>query len=184
MADEPLDLAPDHVRLVEHRDRAQWSPEEAEVVAGLVRDHVGRSWQTSPDEDPRPLEQEDILVITPYNAQVGTLRSALDAAGFEDVSVGTVDKFQGREAPVAIVSMAASAHADVPRGIGFLLDRHRLNVAVSRAKHAAYLVRSSVLTDFSPRTPSDLIALGAFLGLCERAVSQELVQPDASSPPA
>ncbi|GGB82185.1 nuclease [Knoellia flava TL1] len=173
-----------HVRLVEHRDRAQWSPEEADVVVGLVRDHVGRSWQTSPDEDPRPLGQGDILVITPYNAQVGTLRSALDAAGFEDVSVGTVDKFQGREAPVAIVSMAASAHADVPRGIGFLLDRHRLNVAVSRAKHAAYLVRSSVLTDFAPRTPDELIALGAFLGLCERAVSQELAHPDASTPSA
>ncbi|WP_404384819.1 TM0106 family RecB-like putative nuclease [Knoellia locipacati] len=160
-----------HVRMVEHRDRAQWSPEEAEVVVDLVRNHLGRSWQVSPEDAPRPLGQKDILVITPYNAQVGTLRAALDAAGFDDVAAGTVDKFQGREAPVAIVSMAASAHADVPRGIGFLLDRHRLNVAVSRAQHAAYLVRSTVLTDFAPRTPGDLIALGAFLGLCERAVS-------------
>lgn len=160
-----------HVRLVDHRDRAQWSPEEADAVVELVRDHVGRSWQLSPDSEPRPLSQADILVITPYNAQVGTLRAALDAAGFTEVAAGTVDKFQGREAPVAIVSMAASAHADVPRGIGFLLDRHRLNVAVSRAQHAAYIVRSSVLTDFAPRTPDELIALGAFLGLCERAVT-------------
>lgn len=164
-----------HVRLVDHRDRAQWSPEEAEVVVELVRDHLGRSWQLSPDAAPRPLTQADILVITPYNAQVGTLRAALDAAGFVDVAAGTVDKFQGREAPVAIVSMAASAHADVPRGIGFLLDRHRLNVAVSRAQHAAYLVRSTVLTDFSPRTPDELLALGAFLGLCERAVTTTAV---------
>ena len=160
-----------HVRMVEHRDRAQWSPEEADVVVDLVREHLGRSWQLSPDDPTRPLGQSDILVITPYNAQVGTLRAALDAAGFPDVAAGTVDKFQGREAPVAIVSMAASAHADVPRGIGFLLDRHRLNVAVSRAQHAAYIVRSSVLTDFAPRTPDELIALGAFLGLCERAVT-------------
>lgn len=162
-----------HVRLVDHRDRAQWSPEEAAVVVDLVRDHLGRAWQLSPDSDPRPLTQSDILVITPYNAQVGTLRAALDAAGFADVPVGTVDKFQGREAPVAILSMAASAHADVPRGIGFLLDRHRLNVAVSRAQHAAYLVRSEVLTDFAPRTPDELIALGAFLGMCERAVTTQ-----------
>jgi uncharacterized protein len=167
--------------MVEHRDRAQWSPEEASVVVGLVRDPLGRAWQVSPEDAPRPLGQQDVLVMTPYNAQVGTLRAALDAAGFDDVAVGTVDKFQGREAPVAIVSMAASAHADVPRGIGFLLDRHRLNVAISRAQHAAYLVRSSVLTDFSPRTPAELIALGAFLGLCERSAST-LNQPGAGHP--
>lgn len=160
-----------HVRLVDHRDRAQWSPEEADVVVELVRDHLGRAWQVSPDADAKPLGEDDILVITPYNAQVGTLRAALDAAGFAEVAVGTVDKFQGREAAVAIVSMAASAHADVPRGIGFLLDRHRINVAVSRAQHAAYIVRSTVLTDFAPRTPDELTALGAFLGLCERAVT-------------
>ncbi|MFC7491260.1 MULTISPECIES: TM0106 family RecB-like putative nuclease [unclassified Knoellia] len=165
-----------HVRLVDHRDRAQWSPEEADVVVQLVREHVGLAWQLSPGAPSRPLAQDDILVITPYNAQVGTLRAALDAAGFEDVAAGTVDKFQGREAPVAIVSMAASAHADVPRGIGFLLDRHRLNVAVSRAQHAAYLVRSTVLTDFAPRTPAELVALGAFLGLCERAVTTSTVE--------
>ncbi|PRY58079.1 uncharacterized protein BCF74_1131 [Knoellia remsis] len=166
-----------HVRLVEHRDRSQWSPEEADVVVDLVRSHLGLSWQVSPDAAARPLEESDILVITPYNAQVGTLRAALDTAGFLDVAVGTVDKFQGREAAVAILSMAASAHADVPRGIGFLLDRHRLNVAISRAQHAAYVVRSAVLTDFAPRTPDELIALGAFLGLCERAVSTQTVTP-------
>lgn len=171
-----------HVRMVDHRDRAQWSPEEAEAVVEIVRDHVGRIWQLSPEAPGRPLTQEDVLVITPYNAQVGTLRSALDAAGFLDISVGTVDKFQGREAPIAIVSMAASAHADVPRGIGFLLDRHRLNVAVSRAQHAAYLVRSTVLTDFAPRTPDELTALGAFLGLCERAVTTRDVTPTPHSP--
>jgi uncharacterized protein len=82
--------------------------------------------------------------------------------------VGTVDKFQGQEAPVAILSMAASSHSEVSRGMGFLLDRHRLNVGISRGQYAAYVVRSRVLTDFSPGSPDELIALGAFLRLHPR----------------
>ena len=168
-----------HVREVDHHDNATWSPEEAQVVLDLARGLLGRTW-TAPDEESarrpgRPLAQGDICVITPYNAQVGLLRVVLDEAGLVDVPVGTVDRFQGREAPVVIVSMAASAHADVSRGIGFLLDRHRLNVAVSRGKWAAYLVRSVALTDFAPRSPAELIALGAFLGLCEGAASTTTV---------
>ena len=98
--------------------------------------------------------------------------------------VGTVDKFQGQEAPVAILSMAASSQSDVSRGMGFLLDRHRLNVAVSRGKHSAFVVRSQVLTDFAPRTPTELVALGAFLGLCANAVTTRVVDaPPRSSRP-
>ncbi len=168
-----------HVREVDHHDNATSSPEEAQVVLDLARGLLGRTW-TAPDEESarppgRPLGQDDICVITPYNVQVGLLRAVLDEAGLGGVPVGTVDRFQGREAPVVIVSMAASAHADVSRGIGFLLDRHRLNVAVSRGKWAAYLVRSVALTDFGPRSPDELIALGAFLGLCEGAASTEVV---------
>jgi uncharacterized protein len=125
---------------------------------------------------PRPLRPSDVLVITPYNGQVGRLRHTLDDAGLGDVAVGTVDKFQGQEAPVAILSMAASSHSDVSRGMGFLLDRHRLNVAVSRGKHSAFVVRSQVLTDFAPRTSGELVALGAFLGLCSSAVTTKLVE--------
>ena len=66
---------------------------------------------------------------------------------------GTVDKFQGRQAPVVFVSMTASSADDVPRGISFLLNRNRLNVAVSRAKYAAVIVRSPLLTDYLPSTP-------------------------------
>jgi len=87
------------------------------------------------------------------------------------IRVGTVDKFQGQEAAVAIVSMAASSSSEVSRGIGFLLDRHRLNVAVSRGQHSAFVVCSERLGDFPPRTGDELRALGAFLGLCESAVS-------------
>ena len=80
--------------------------------------------------------------------------------------MGTVDKFQGRQAPVVFVSMTASSIDDVPRGISFLLNRNRLNVAVSRAKYLAVIVRSALLTDYLPATPDRLIELGAFLALC------------------
>jgi len=175
-----------HVRLVDHHDNSTWSPEEAEVVRDLVHDLVGRTWhdpgELGPDGTPvgpRPLRPADTIVITPYNGQVGQLRRTLDDAGLADVPVGTVDKFQGQEAAVAILSMAASSHSDVSRGMGFLLDRHRLNVAISRGQHSAHVVRSAVLTDFAPRTPSELIDLGAFLGLCDAAVSTQECRPPA-----
>ncbi len=171
-----------HVRLVDHHDNSTWSPEEAEVVRELVHDLLGRTWQDprerGPDGapvGPRPLRPTDVIVITPYNGQVGQLRRTLDDAGLTEVPVGTVDKFQGQEAAVAILSMAASSHSDVSRGMGFLLDRHRLNVAISRGQHSAFVVRSTVLTDFAPRTPVELIDLGAFLGLCDSAQSVETV---------
>jgi uncharacterized protein len=175
-----------HVRLVDHHDNSTWSPEEAVVVRDLVHELLGHSWfdprEHGPDGTPvgpRPLGPADVIVITPYNGQVGQLRRTLDDAGLADVRVGTVDKFQGQEAAVAILSLAASSHSDVSRGMGFLLDRHRLNVAISRGQHCAYVVRSSVLTDFAPRTPAELIDLGAFLGLCAAAVSTQDCTPHA-----
>ena len=91
-------------------------------------------------------------------------------AGFGSTRVGTVDKFQGQEAAVAAVSLAASSPGNITRGIGFLLDRNRLNVALSRGKLAAYIVRSDVLTDVAPRSTSELVALGALMRLCEQAL--------------
>ena len=104
-------------------------------------------------------------MVAPYNAQVALLRRELDNAGLSDVRVGTVDKFQGQEAPVVIVSMTASSAEDVPRGMEFLLSRNRVNVAVSRGKWAAFVVRSRILTHYLPTTPSNLGELGAFIHL-------------------
>ena len=108
--------------------------------------------------------------MTPYNAQVVTLRRRFDDAGLTEVEVGTVDKFQGRQAPVVFVSMTASSADDVPRGIAFLLNRNRLNVAVSRAKYLSVIVQSPLLTEYLPGTPDRLVELGAFLSLrsCDR----------------
>ena len=122
-----------HVVRVRHDGNATESPEEAEAIVAQIGALVGSAWTT--EHGTRPLTSADVLVLAPYNAQVLLLRQRLAAAGFGDVRVGTVDKFQGAEAPVAIVSMTASSVEDIPRGIPFLLNRNRLNVAISRAQY-------------------------------------------------
>src|SRR2546425_98306 len=95
---------------------------------------------------------DDVLIVTPYNAQVAKLTAALP----EGARVGTVDKFQGQEAPVVIYSMATSSADDVPRSMEFLYDLHRMNVAVSRARAESALVSSPELTRVQCRTPEQL----------------------------
>jgi uncharacterized protein len=153
------------VRILEvhHDGNSTESPEEADAIVAAISRLLGTRW--TDEAGTVPLDQEHVLVVCPYNAQVVTLRRRLDAAGLPHVQVGTVDKFQGRQAPVVFVSMTASSAGDVPRGISFLLNRNRLNVAVSRAKYAAFIVRSTLLTDYLPSTPDGLIDLGAFLSL-------------------
>ncbi|HWM16610.1 MAG TPA: TM0106 family RecB-like putative nuclease [Microbacterium sp.] len=158
---------------VRHHGNATQSREEAGLVVDLVRDLVGREWTDIliGDEgettrlDPRPLEQSDIIVVTPYNAQQVAVEEALAQAGFPRVPVGTVDRFQGQEAAVAIVSLAASSGRDAPRGLEFLLLRNRLNVAISRAMHTAYLVSSPGLLDDLPHTPEGVVRLSGFARL-------------------
>ncbi len=152
-----------HPRPVAHSANATSSIEEAEEVVGLVADLLGRPWTSAGVT--APLGQEDVIVVAPYNAQVEVLRSRLTAAGFGLVPVGTVDKFQGREAAVAIVSLAASAAEDVPRGLEFLLLANRLNVAISRAQWAAWLVYAPELTESLPTSVEVLTQLSAFITL-------------------
>ncbi len=113
----------------------------------------------------RPLRPSDIIVVTPYNAQRQLVHDALTAAGFDDVPVGTVDNFQGKEAVVSITSLAASSGRDAPRGPEFLLLQNRLNVAISRAQCVAYLIHSPALLDDLPRTPEGVARLSAFARL-------------------
>jgi len=153
-----------------HVGNSTASPEEAEAVVEIVRDLLGRSWSDpGAGRDDDPLGEDDVIVVTPYNAQLAEVRALLDAAGHRGVRVGTVDKFQGQEAAIAIVSLAASSAVDVPRGMSFLLMKNRLNVAISRAKWAAYLVHSPELTEFLPTTPSGVGELSAFIRLVEDA---------------
>ncbi|MFU8946513.1 TM0106 family RecB-like putative nuclease [Mycetocola zhadangensis] len=160
-----------HVERVEHSGNATYSVEESQRVVDIVRSVIGRAW-TDPTEarSADPLGQDDIIVVSPYNAQVAEVRDALTAAGFGEVRVGTVDKFQGQEAAVAILTLAASSAAEVPRGMGFLILKNRLNVAISRAKWAAWLVYSPALTDYLPVTAKEVAELSAFITLAESNV--------------
>jgi len=141
------------------------SVEEADTVAELIGSLLGRDWTVGGTV--RELGQDDLIVVAPYNAQVETIRQRLGLSGWHDVSVGTVDKFQGREAAVAIVSLAASSAEEVPRGLEFLLLANRLNVAISRAQWAAYLVYSPALTDSLPHNAGTMAQLSAFITLVE-----------------
>jgi uncharacterized protein len=134
-------------------------------VVSQARRHIGLKWIPGGDKPARPLTPEDILVVAAYNAQVQAVRHALDHEGLSEVRVGTVDKFQGQEAPVVLVSMACSAIAEAPRGAEFLLNRNRINVAVSRGQWRAVVVRSPELANYMPSRPFALEELGAFLGL-------------------
>jgi uncharacterized protein len=149
---------------VPHTGRGQSSVEEAAAIAQIVTGLVGSRF-TDTDGSERPLREDDVLVVAPYNAQVRTLRSRLG----ETVPVGTVDKFQGQQAPVVIVSMASSTPDEAPRGIGFAFDRHRFNVATSRAQCRAVLVCSPALLDADCRTVAQLRLVSAVCRFVELA---------------
>lgn len=158
-----------HVVDVAHEGNAVTSPEEAQVVVGIVRAQLGRVWlDPSVADEPRTLGAADVIVVAPYNAQVELLRRALDAAGLPETRVGTVDRFQGQEAVVAVVSLTASSADDAPRGIEFVLQRNRINVAISRAQWAAYVVHSPRIADALPYKADGLAQLSGFLRLTGR----------------
>ena len=117
---------------VAHEGNAQMAPEEVEAIRRACDDLLEGRW-TDKDGQTRRLRRDDIIVVAPYNLQVNALRAALP----DEIRVGTVDKFQGQEAPVCIVSMTASSAEESPRGMEFLFSRNRINVAVSRAKGLA-----------------------------------------------
>jgi superfamily I DNA and/or RNA helicase len=111
-----------------------------------------------------PVGLEEILIIAPYNAQVFELQERIPGA-----RIGTVDKFQGREAPIVIYSMATSSHSDAPRGMEFLYSANRLNVATSRAKCIAIVVASPRLFEAECRTPRQMQLANAFCRYLEMA---------------
>ena len=157
-----------------HVDNSTFSAEEADRVVERVREHLGALWTSEAGGKAKPLDEDGIIVVTPYNAQVELLRGRLDAAGYSRVVVGTVDKFQGREAVISIISLAASSADDVPRGLDFLLSRNRLNVSISRAQWAAYLVYSPALLDSLPQSAEGVATLSRFISLVEGAAAPTL----------
>ena len=150
---------------VKHWGNSTESVAEANAVVELVSDLMPKHWRDKDYEGPLADAKENIIVVAPYNAQVQLIRSKLDEAGFAGVPVGTVDKFQGQEAAIAIVSLTASSADEVPRGIEFLLMPNRLNVAISRAKWASYLLYSPALMNYRPTNVENLRLLSKFINL-------------------
>ena len=149
----------------EHEGRSQSSWEEADAVAATIRSLLGTTF--TDDDVVRTLGPDDFLVVAPYNAQVRRLSQRVP----DGVRVGTVDKFQGQEAPVVLISMASSTAEDAPRGIGFAFNRHRVNVATSRAQCRVVLVCAPRLLDADCKTVADMQLVNA---VCRFA---ELAQP-------
>ena len=151
------------------------SPEEAAEVADLARSLVSgaASW-IDPDGRERRLTWADVLVVAPYNAQVGAIARLLPEA-----RVGTVDKFQGQQAPISIYSMTTSSPELAPRGLDFLYSRNRLNVATSRARCVAVVVASPDLLRVRARTPAHMRLVNA---LC-RFVEMATEPTDQQAPP-
>ena len=150
---------------VVHDGNQSASLEEADMVLALVRTltREGATW-IDMDGDEQPLGLDDILIIAPYNAQVFALQERLPGA-----RIGTVDKFQGQEAPLVIYSMATSAPTDAPHGMEFLYSLNRLNVATSRARCASVLVANPALFEPECRTPQQMRLANAFCRYREMA---------------
>jgi predicted RecB family nuclease len=151
-------------RPVEHAANGQISREEANEVAAAIEALLGTEY-TDEVGRTRPLGHEDVLVVTPYNAQVRALRQKVPAG----VRVGTVDKFQGQEAPVVIVSLASSSGEEAPRGLSFVFNRNRINVATSRAQCRVELVCSPRLLEADCKTVDEMRLVNALCRFVELA---------------
>lgn len=158
---------------VTHEGNQAQSLEEVDAVVAIARSLLqpGTTW-TNADGKTRPLTPKDILVVAPYNSQVSALRRAL--VGIHVVRVGTVDKFQGQEAPVVIYSCASSSPEDAPRGMAFLYDPHRFNVATSRACSTVIVVANPRLFEPNCRTPEQMGWASGFCRFEEMAVKVKL----------
>lgn len=139
---------------VDHEGNQAVAREEVDAVEDVVKSLLSGSTWTCRDGTTRALVAGDILVVAPYNAQVAALRDRLSALGVD--RVGTVDKFQGQEAPVVIYSCTSSSPEDAPRGMTFLYDPHRFNVATSRAQGVVIVVANPRLFEPECRTPEQM----------------------------
>jgi uncharacterized protein len=159
-----------HVPL-EHSGAGNRSRVEADWIARAIEALVGRRW-TDRDGAVRPLTVDDVLVVAPYNAQVAEIAAVVEERLGGRPNVGTVDKFQGREAPVAIYSMTTSTPEEAPRDMEFLYSGNRLNVALSRARGLAVLVASPALLRVACRTPEQMKLVNALCRFTELAAVQ------------
>jgi len=145
--------------LVPHTGNQASSSEEVDMIARIVADLLGSCDWRDKDGVTQPLGKEDVLVVAPYNAQVSALAAKIPELAKR---IGTVDRFQGQEAPVVIYSMTSSSADDAPRGMEFLYNRFRFNVATSRARALCIMVGSPELFRPECRTPEQMRMANGF----------------------
>jgi uncharacterized protein len=154
---------------VKHEGNQNSSPEEVDFICRLVEGLLATEVRWIDDKQVRqPLLSENILIVAPYNAQVAALARKLPG-----MRIGTVDKFQGQQAPVVIYSLTTSTPADAPRGMEFLYSLNRLNVAISRAKAMSILVASPKLLEPECKTPRQLQLANALCRYVEMSETRE-----------
>ncbi|MBL8775341.1 MAG: ATP-binding protein [Acidimicrobiales bacterium] len=152
-----------------HASRSTESMEEAELVAAEIGRMIGAP-RVDQEGVEAPLTAADFMVMAPYNDQVRLIRDRLEAdRRTKGVAVGTVDKFQGREAAVVFFTMTTSSAEDMPRGPDFLFSRNRLNVAISRARCLAYLVCTEELLNSRARTVEEMRLISTLCAFVEYA---------------
>ena len=161
-----INLPNEGIAIIEakHEGCSQKSVEEGKIIKkqyeALLNQHF-----TDENGNTRTITENDILIVTPYNVQVNHLRSLLP----EDARIGTVDKFQGQEAPIVLISMVTSSAEDLPRNIEFLYSKNRLNVAISRAQCLALVVFNPKLLEIPCKKVDQMKLVNTFCWLDEYA---------------
>ena len=155
-----------HYIQMDHEDNSQTSHEEYETISKIMKQLIGSKFNDI-DNKVRNLTIEDILIVSPYNAQVNYLLARLD----KGARVGTVDRFQGQEAPICIISMTSSDSDNLPRNKKFAFDFHRLNVAISRAQCASIILFNPRLLETPPSSYEEMLLLNNFYKLLNYKVN-------------
>ncbi|MGI9302471.1 MAG: TM0106 family RecB-like putative nuclease [Gammaproteobacteria bacterium] len=151
---------------VPHTGNQAKSLEEVNAIGAIVSELLGGASWRDKDQNVARLTARDVLIIAPYNAQVAALVEALPDLKHR---IGTVDRFQGQEAPVVVYSMTSSSPEDAPRGMEFLYNRHRFNVATSRARALCILVGAPALFEPDCKTPRQMKMANGFCRYLELA---------------
>lgn len=168
------ELCPSGIRFIEanHDACSQESREEAEIIRALFENLLAQRYRDK-DGSEHSIQTDNILIVAPYNAQVNLLKRALP----DGARVGTVDKFQGQEAEVVIVSMTTSTGDYMPRFVEFLFSKNRLNVAISRARCLAIVIANPKLLSIRCKAPDDMALVNTLCWVREYARrSEELVR--------
>ena len=155
-----------HTILMDHEDCTQTSEQEFKKIDEIIKKLIGRKF-TDADNKERPLTIEDFLIVSPYNAQVNFLLARLS----EGTRCGTIDRFQGQEAPVTIISMTSSDLESLPRDKSFFFNRNRLNVAISRAQCLSVILFNPKLLESPPKTYEEFKMINNFQKLLKYRIN-------------